>query len=79
MVLQKTVKLLAYATAVTLVVESISIAVKESFAAACCHRATFVVLASQLAVWTLQTVGIELLAEEWQQAVDVIKILFFYG
>ena len=72
MVLQKGVKLLADSTAVTLVVESVSIAVEESFTAACGHLATLVVFASQLAIKTLQTVGIELLAEEWQQAADAI-------
>jgi len=41
-----------------------SIAVEESFAAACCHLATFVVFASQLTIRTLQTVSIELLAKE---------------
>lgn len=70
-------KLLANATAVTLVIESISIAIEESFAAACCHLATFVVLASQLAIRTLETIGIELLAEEWEQAANVIQILLF--
>jgi hypothetical protein len=78
-VLQKGVKLPAYPTAVTLVVESVSITVEESFAAACGHLATLVVFVSQLAIRTLQTVGIELLAEEWQQAANVIQILFFYG
>jgi len=58
------VKLLAYATTVTLIVEGISIAVEESFASACCHLATLVVFASQLAIRTVHTVGIELLAEE---------------
>jgi hypothetical protein len=38
-----------------------------------------VVFASQLAIRTLQTVGIELFVEEWQQAVDMIQISFFYG
>jgi len=63
---------LADAAAVTLVVESISIAVEESFTTICCHGTTLVVFASQLAIRTLQTVSIELLAEEWQQADDVI-------
>ena len=65
-------KLPTDATAVTLVVECISIAVEESFAAACSHGTTLVVFASQLAIRALQTVSIELLAKEWQQAADVI-------
>jgi len=66
------VKLLADATAVALVVEGISIAVEESFTAACCHWTTLVAFASQLAIRTLQAVSIELLAEEWQQAAYAI-------
>jgi len=62
-VLQKGVKLPTDATAVTLVVESVSIAVEESFTAACGHLATLLVFATHLAIRTLQTVGIELPTE----------------
>lgn len=71
-VFQKVVKLLANATAVAFVVEGISLAVKESFAAACCHGTTFVVFASQLAIRALQTMGVEMLAEEWQEVTDAV-------
>ncbi len=72
-------KLLASPAAVTLEVECIAIAVEKSLAAACCHAATSMVLAAQLAIRALKAVGNELSAEVWKQSTDLIQILFFYA